>query len=93
MSSLGDQFSRFAIAERELSEQAGPVLATIIERLQIRLGVRISEIHVTVDQDSHASLNATCTIADADTACVGPAKGDGETKATQSVVGVQPPFE
>jgi hypothetical protein len=24
MSSLGDQFSRFAIAERELSEQAGP---------------------------------------------------------------------
>jgi hypothetical protein len=67
MSSLADEFARFAIAERELSEQAGPVLAKIIERLQIRLGVRIAEVRVTVDRDSNGSLNANCTIADADT--------------------------
>jgi hypothetical protein len=66
MSSLADEFARFAIAERELSEQAGPVLAKIIERLQIRLGVRIAEVRVTVDRDSKGSLNANCTIADAD---------------------------
>jgi len=75
MSSLGDEFSRFAIAERELSEQGGPVIATIIERLQIRLGVHIAEIHVTFDRDSNGSLNANCTIADADANSVGPAMG------------------
>jgi hypothetical protein len=66
MSTLADDLSRFAIAERELSEVAGPVLATIVERLQIRLGVRIAEMHVTFDRDSSGSLVANCTLAEAD---------------------------
>jgi hypothetical protein len=76
MSTLADDFSRFAIAERELSEGAGPVLATIVERLQIRLGVRITQMHVTFDRDSNGSLVANCTLADADASRGGRGNGD-----------------
>ena len=75
MSTLADDLSRFAIAERELSEVAGPVLATIVERLQIRLGVRITEMRVTFDRDSNGSLVANCTLADADANRGGRANG------------------
>jgi len=74
MSSPGEEFSRFALAERELCEQAESVLATIIERIQINRGVRITEVHVTI-RDSNGSLKATCTIADAE--AKGDGKGDG----------------
>jgi len=93
MSRPGEAFSRYAVAERELCEQAGAVLAAVIEGIQIRLGVHITEAHVTVDRDSNGSLKATCTIAGAHSNGVGPAKGIGETEATQRDFGVQPPLE
>jgi hypothetical protein len=51
----GEAFLRYAKAERELCEMAGPVLTRIIDELESRHGIRIAELRVTMDR-SH-SLN------------------------------------
>ena len=49
MSTDGDQFSRIASAEKQLCDQAGPLLAEIIRGVQDRYGVKIAEVRVTMD--------------------------------------------
>jgi hypothetical protein len=49
MSTDGDEFSRIASAEKQLCEQAGPLLAEIIRGVEDRYGVKIAEVRVTMD--------------------------------------------
>ena len=51
----GEAFLRYAKAERELCEMAGPVLTRIIDEIESRHGISIAELRVTMDR-SH-SLN------------------------------------
>jgi hypothetical protein len=64
MSDLSDEISRYAQAERQLGDEAGPVLAAIIRSIQARAGLCITEIRVTVDWASciNGSIPANCTI-------------------------------
>ena len=49
MSTDGEQFGRIASAEKQLCDQAGPLLAEIIRGVEDRYGVKIAEVRVTVD--------------------------------------------
>ena len=46
----GEAFLRYAKAERELCETAGAVLTNIIKEIEIRHGIRIAELRVTMDR-------------------------------------------
>jgi hypothetical protein len=46
----GEAFLRYAKAERELCEMAGAVLTNIIKEIEIRHGIRIAELRVTMDR-------------------------------------------
>ena len=48
MSSDGDEFGRMASAEKQLCDQAGPLLAEIIRGVEERYGIRIAEVRVTM---------------------------------------------
>ena len=48
MSSDGDEFGRMASAEKQLCDQAGPLLAEIIRGVEERYGIRIAELRVTM---------------------------------------------
>ena len=64
MSDLGDEFARYSKAERELCDEAGPLLAAIIRGIEARAGLCITEIRVTLGQPSslNGSIGANCTI-------------------------------
>jgi len=64
MTSDGEQFSRISSAEKQLCEQAGPLLAEIIRGVQDRYGVRIAELRVTMDQPNPTDgwAGANCVI-------------------------------
>ena len=64
VTSDGEQFSRIASAEKQLCEQAGPLLAEIIRGVQDRYGVKIAELRVTMDQPNPADgwAGANCVI-------------------------------
>jgi hypothetical protein len=64
MSNVSDEFARYAKAERQLCDEAAPVLAAIVQTLEADAGLRITEIRVTVDwgKRSHGSISANCTI-------------------------------
>jgi hypothetical protein len=64
MSSDGDEVGRIASAEKQLCEQAGPLLAEIIHGVEERFGVRIAELRVTIDRSNPASgwPGANCVI-------------------------------
>ena len=49
MSISGEEFARYAAAERNLSEEATPLLATIIRTIEAQTGLCIAEVRVTVD--------------------------------------------
>lgn len=70
MSRESDQLTNFATAEKELCEQAGPLVAGIIRDIEGRHGIRIREIRITM---AAAELNGTwggvnCVIGQADVA-------------------------
>jgi hypothetical protein len=46
----GKAFTSYAKAERELCEMAGTVLTGIINEIEIRHGIRIAELRVTMDR-------------------------------------------
>jgi hypothetical protein len=60
MSSSGQDFERYANAERQLCDEAAPLLAAIIRGIESRVGIRIAEVRVTLDGDG--SPVANCTI-------------------------------
>jgi hypothetical protein len=64
MSNISDEFARYAKAERRLCDEAGPVLAAIVQALEADAGLRITEFRVTVDWGKRAngSIAANCTI-------------------------------
>jgi hypothetical protein len=55
MSSDGDEFSRIASTEKQLCDQAGPLLAEIIRRAEDRYGVRIAELRVAMGPSEPAN--------------------------------------
>jgi len=64
MSNLEKSFERYVAAERQLCDEAGPLLGTIIRSVEARCNVRISELRVTVDwaNSVDGSISANCTI-------------------------------
>jgi len=64
MSNLEKTFERYVAAERQMCDEAAPLLGAIIRGVEARCGVRISELRVTVDWANSAggSINANCTI-------------------------------
>ena len=64
MSNLGDEFARYSNAERELCDEAGPLLGAIIRRIEARAGLCITEVRITIDWAGslNGSIVANCTI-------------------------------
>lgn len=63
MSTDSDQFGRMASAEKQLCDQAGPLLAEIIRGVEDRYGVKIAEVRVTLDaNDGNSWSGANCVI-------------------------------
>ena len=67
MSNLEDAIARYSSAERQLCDEAGPLLGAIIRGVEARSGLRISELRVTVDWASsvNGEISANCTIVQA----------------------------
>jgi hypothetical protein len=64
MSISSEEFARYAEAERKLTEEATPLLATIIRTIEAQTGLCIAEVRVTVDP-ANRSKDASainCTI-------------------------------
>jgi hypothetical protein len=50
MSTRAEEFSRRALAEKEIAERAGPILTEIIEEIERRHGIAVGELRVTFDK-------------------------------------------
>ena len=58
-----EAFARYAKAEKELCEMAGTVLTGIIKEIEIRHGIRIAELRVTMDgAEGHGWPAANCVM-------------------------------
>jgi hypothetical protein len=68
MSDLEEAIARYSGAERQLCDEAGPLLGAIIRGVEARCGLRISELRVTIDwaNSVNGEISANCTIAQAD---------------------------
>jgi hypothetical protein len=68
MSNLEEAFARYAGAERQLCNEAAPLLGAIIRGVEARAGLRISELRVTVDwaNSVNGAITANCTIVHAE---------------------------
>jgi hypothetical protein len=64
MSSSSEEFARYAKAERQLCDDAAPVLGAIIRAIEARAGLCIAEVRVTVDRADRAdgSIAVNCAI-------------------------------
>jgi hypothetical protein len=64
MSNSSDDFARYADAERQLCDEAGPLLAAIFHDIERRAGIFITELRVTLDRTGNGgdSISANCTI-------------------------------
>lgn len=67
MSNLEEAIARYAGAERQLCDEAGPLLGAIIRGVEARSGLRISELRVTIDwaNSLDGEITANCTIVQA----------------------------
>jgi hypothetical protein len=83
MSNSSEEFARHAKAERQLCDEAAPVLAEVIRDIAVHSGLSIAEIRVTVDwaNRSNGAVAATCTIVRAHPL---PADGGGTQRAIHS---------
>ena len=68
MSNSNEEFERYAKAERQFSDDAGPILDEIVRSIEARAGLRIAELRITVDWANRddGSIIANCTIVRAD---------------------------
>src|SRR2546423_6114379 len=59
-----EEFARYAKAERQFCDEAGPVLDEIIRSIESRLGVCITEARITIDWSRRpdSAIMANCTI-------------------------------
>jgi hypothetical protein len=64
MSNSNQEFERYAKAERQICDDAGPVLDEIIRSVEAHAGLRITELRITVDwaNQRDGSIMANCTI-------------------------------
>jgi len=64
MKNVGEDFARYAKAERLLCDKAGPVLAAIVREIEASEGLLIAEVRVTLDRvtTSGQLLSANCTM-------------------------------
>jgi hypothetical protein len=87
MSNVGDEFARYSKAERELCDEAGPLLAAIIRAVGARAGLCITEIRVTIDRENslNGSITANCTIV--------RAQGAADSVRSTTRAGDEPPGE
>lgn len=70
MSNMEEAIARYSGAERQLCDEAGPLLGAIIRGVEARCGVRISELRVTIDWANKVDgeISANCTIVQAEEA-------------------------
>jgi hypothetical protein len=70
MSHAADQLTSFANAERQLCEQAGPLVARIIQELENRYQLKIREIRISINPSeiSRSWGGINCVITQADVA-------------------------
>jgi len=64
MSTEGDEFGRISSAEKQLCDQAGPLIAEIVHGVEERYGIRIAELRVTMERSEpgHGWSGANCVI-------------------------------
>jgi hypothetical protein len=64
MSSSSEEFARYAKAERQLCDDAAPVLAAIIRAVEADAGLCIAEVRITVDRANRrdGSIGVNCAI-------------------------------
>ncbi len=64
MSRDGDEFGRIASAEKQLCDQAGPLLAEIVQGVEERYGIRIAELRITMEPSKPGNgwSGANCVI-------------------------------
>jgi hypothetical protein len=64
MSRDGDEFGRIASAEKQLCDQAGPLLAEIVQGVEERYGIKIAELRVTMEPSKPGNgwSGANCVI-------------------------------
>jgi hypothetical protein len=60
----GEDFARYAKAERLLCDKAGPLLSAFVREIEAKEGIVIAEIRVTLDRATTSGelLSANCTI-------------------------------
>jgi hypothetical protein len=59
-----DEFARYSLAEKQLCDEAGPLLSQLISKVEHDHDVTINEIRVTIERAKPEALwgSATCTI-------------------------------
>jgi hypothetical protein len=59
-----DEFARYSLAEKQLCDEAGPLLSQLISKVEHDHDVTINEIRVTIERANPEALwsSATCTI-------------------------------
>jgi hypothetical protein len=90
MSIPADEFALYANAERQLCDEAAPVLAAILRRIERRTGICITEARVTVERvhSPVGSASVNCTIVGVHTA---PAPGCPEASIPNNVREIRAP--
>jgi hypothetical protein len=92
MSSPTDEFTLYAKAERQLCDAAAPILGDLLSKIEVDLGVYITEVRVTVQRPARAGqpVTANCTIVSAETVDereqTSSVRGDGRTDPPASGV-------
>ncbi len=59
-----DEFARYSLAEKQLCDEAGPLLSQLISKIERDHDVTINEVRVTIERAKPEAPwgNATCTI-------------------------------
>jgi hypothetical protein len=65
MTKKTDEFARYSLAEKQLCDEAGPLLSQLISKVERDHDVTINELRVTIERDKPdpAWGDVTCTIA------------------------------
>jgi hypothetical protein len=83
MSHRSEDFAHIANAEKQLCDEAGPLLAAIIRAVEAKAGLAITEVRVTLDRtdNSNGVPTANCTIIRADSRLPSPGRDIQRTTA------------
>jgi hypothetical protein len=59
-----DEFARYSLAERQLCDEAGPLLSQLISKVERDHDVTINEVRVTIERATQEGPwgDVTCTI-------------------------------